>query len=76
MGLVYEAAVKCQGLHLASCRSWPIQGILGGSWLVISGVISPVIWATAAVILLKIRLITTHQPPSCTINHSIRTPQP
>ena len=34
--------------------------LLGGSWVVISGVISPLIWVIAIVTL----LITTHEPPS------------
>ena len=38
--------------------------ILGGSWVVISGVISPLIWVISIVTLLIILLITTHEPPS------------
>ena len=40
------------------------RSILGGSWAVISGVISPLIWVITIVILLIILLITTHEPPS------------
>ena len=38
--------------------------LLGGSWVVISGVISPRIWVTTIVILLIALLVTTHEPPS------------
>ena len=36
----------------------------GGSWVGISGVISPLIWVITIVILLITLLITTHEPPS------------
>ena len=36
---------------------------LGGSWVVISGVISPLIWFSTIVTLLITPLITTHEPP-------------
>ena len=36
----------------------------GGSWVVISGVISPLIWHITIVTLLVTPLITTHEPPS------------
>ena len=39
-------------------------GLLGGSWVVISGVISPLIWVITIVTLLITPLITTHEPPS------------
>ena len=38
--------------------------LLGGSWVVISGVISPLIWVITIVTLLITPLITTHEPPS------------
>ena len=38
--------------------------ILGGSWVVISRVISPLIGVITIVILLITSLITTHEPPS------------
>ena len=38
--------------------------ILGGSWVVISGVISPLRWVISTVILLITLLITTHEPPN------------
>ena len=43
-----------------------VQGssLLGGSWVVISGVIGPLIWVIAILALLKTPLITTHEPPS------------
>ena len=40
------------------------EGLLGGSWLVISGVISPLIWVIIFVTLLITPLITAHEPPS------------
>ena len=40
------------------------ESVLGGSWVVISGVISPLIWVITIVILLITPLITTHEPPS------------
>ena len=41
-----------------------VNGILGGSWLVIIGVISPLISVITMVILLITLLITSHEPPS------------
>ena len=41
-----------------------VSGLLGGSWVVISGVISPLIWVISVVTLLISLLITTHEPPS------------
>ena len=38
--------------------------VLGGSWVVISGVISVLIWVISIVTLLITPLITTHEPPS------------
>ena len=38
--------------------------ILGGSWVVINGVISPLIWVITIVTLLIAPLVTTHEPPS------------
>ena len=38
--------------------------LLGGSWVVISGVISPLIWAIIIVTLPMTPLITAHEPPS------------
>ena len=38
--------------------------LLGGSWVVISGVISPLRWVITIVTLLITPLITTHEPPS------------
>ena len=45
----------------------PVQGkltLLGGTWVVISGVISPLIWVITIVLLLITLLITTPEPPS------------
>ena len=39
-------------------------GLLGGSWVVISRVISPLIGVIIIVTLLITPLITTHEPPS------------
>ena len=41
-----------------------VQGVLGGSWAVISGVLSPLIWVISIATLLITPLITTHEPPS------------
>ena len=41
--------------------------VLGGSWVVIRGVISPLIWVINTVTLLITPLITTHEPPSTVI---------
>ena len=38
--------------------------VLGGSWVVISRVISPLIWVISIVTLLIALLITTLEPPS------------
>ena len=38
--------------------------VLGGSWVVTSGVISPFIWVIVLVTLLIAPLITTPEPPS------------
>ena len=40
------------------------HGVLGGSGVVVSGVISPLIWVISIVTLLITLLITTHEPPS------------
>ena len=38
--------------------------LLGGSWVVISRIMSPLIWVIGIVILLITLVITTHEPPS------------
>ena len=38
--------------------------VLGGSWVVLNGVISPLIWVILTVTLLITPVITTHAPPS------------
>ena len=38
--------------------------LLGGSWVVTSGDISPLIWVITIVTLLITPLITNHEPPS------------
>ena len=45
-------------------ESVPCAALLGGSWVVRSGVKSPRIWAIAIVILLITPLRTPHEPPS------------
>ena len=45
-------------------ESSPYQRVLGGSWVVISRVISPLIWAITIVTLLITPLLTSHEPPS------------
>ena len=42
--------------------------MLGGSWVVISGVISPLIWVIILVTLLITPLITTHEPASAVVS--------
>ena len=37
---------------------------LGGSWVAISGVVSPLIWVISRVTALITLLITSHEPPS------------
>ena len=38
--------------------------LLGGSWVVISGVIRPLVWVITILTLLITPLIATHEPPS------------
>ena len=42
--------------------------LLGGSWVVISGVVSPLIWVITIVTLLITPLITTHEPLSALLD--------
>ena len=42
----------------------PKLSLLGGSWVVLSGVIGPRIWVITIVTLLITTLIATHEPPS------------
>ena len=51
---------RLQGVHKVSLELL----VLGGSWVVISGVTSPLIWVITVVTLLISPLITTHEPPS------------
>ena len=41
-----------------------LSGVLGGSWAVTRGVISPLIWVISIVTLLITLLVTTHELPS------------
>ena len=41
-----------------------LKGLLGGSGVVTSGVVSPLIWVISIVTLLISLLIITHEPPS------------
>ena len=50
---------------------WPVP-ILGGSWVVISGVISPLKGVISIVTLLITLLLTTHEPPSIFVSTSHR----
>ena len=46
--------------------------LLGGSWEVIGGVISPLIWVSIVTALITL-LITTHEPPSrCSLQLQFR----
>ena len=48
-----------------ACKPLPkLQPRLGGSWVDIRGVISPLIWVIIIVTLLITPLRTTHEPPS------------
>ena len=49
-----------------TCRAAKLDGnvVLGGSWVVISGALSPLIWVIIIVALLRAPLITTPEPPS------------
>ena len=44
--------------------SWHADVLLGASWVVISGVISPLIWVISIVTLLITPFIATREPPS------------
>ena len=44
--------------------AWTCESLLGGSGVVISRVISPLVWVISIVNLLMTLLITTHEPPS------------
>ena len=77
-GLKLEVSGAASAFTLASWRcqlpspSLQVSGnsfremllVLGGSWLVTSGVISPLIWVISTVTLLRTPLITSHEPPS------------
>ena len=45
--------------------------LLGGSWVVISGVLSPLIWAIAVVTLLITPLFSTPGPPSTVLEFGV-----
>ena len=51
-------------LHFQTFSNPKSKTLLGGSWVVISGAISPVIWVISKVTLLITPLTTTHEPPS------------
>ena len=61
----------CLAAHRKACTKLyvkklikPLHLLLGGSWVVLSGVISPLIGVIIMVILLITVLIATHEPPS------------
>ena len=58
--------LKDLGSGSGGFRLWGlvVRGLLGGSWVVIRGAISPLIWVIVIVTLLITPLITTHEPPS------------
>ena len=62
----------CQELEEAAKKTLEVREtlrlLLGGSWVGISGLISPLIWVISIVTLLIILLITTHEPPSRGLN--------
>ena len=45
-------------------RSPQGKGLLGGSWVVIGGVMRPLVWVITIVTLLITQLITTYEPAS------------
>ena len=45
-------------------RDGVVMGELGGSWVAITGVISPLLWVIIVVTVLITSLITTHEPPT------------
>ena len=53
-----------EGAGLTPGRNKHHHCLLGGSWLVISGVISPLTWVISLVTLLITPRITTHELPS------------
>ena len=56
-----QKGAKVKGSYLLGRR---FQSLLGGSGVVISGVISLLIWVIGIVSLLITPLMTTHEPPS------------
>ena len=62
LGSVQRSSLSLSGGDSAS--HVPRVKVLGGSWAVISGVVSPLIWVITIVTLLITPLITTHEPPS------------
>ena len=52
------------------------EGLLGGSWLVIGGVISPLMWLISIVTLVMSLLVTSHEPPSSIEQDHYSTPNP
>ena len=54
--------MRAEGVSGRSIRLVDI--VLGGPWVVISRVISPLIWVTSIKTLLRTLLRTTHEPPS------------
>ena len=57
-------------------RTTIVLGILGGSWVVISRVLSPLIWVITTVTLLITPLITTHEPPTGASRKRAFSPNP
>ena len=61
----YESFIRVVEVQHRLQRSGSeVQGVLGGSWVAISGVISPLIEVITTFILLITLLITAHEPPS------------
>ena len=59
-----ETTTHTQNKYSLGARRVRISGVtLGGSWVVISGVISPLRWVISRVTLLITLLIATHEPP-------------
>ena len=59
-----EPKLKAEGLIQTPFPKTPCAHILGGSWVVINGTISPLIWVITTITLLITPLIAAHDPLS------------
>ena len=67
-GSIYGGPVRGSAFQILpggwEAKQRVLRVVLGGSWLVISGVLSPLIWVISIVTLLITLSITTREPPS------------